>query len=445
MPVPSRSPRLYFLIEETARELAGRVLLSTVAAEQGFSSCIVPQWLIWNQFEQLDPGIVIFKGNNTVQTNHMLAARKAGHLVAAIEEEALGVSLDVQIQRLFDPRTADACDLILAQGENVRVAMAAKDQRIADRIVVTGNPRIDLLRPPFSRQIMAQAEEVKRVHGDYVLINSNIGSINPRVADTYADYTACIQVGLIAANNPKDRADYLEWCGWERANLDLLTRVIGAYLDRPGVPRLIIRPHPSENVGKWRQAYQDEPGVSIILEGDHLPWTAGANLLIHTGCTTGIEAAILGTPALSLMGGSSDWHRIPTSNHVNQTSRDVEGAMELVSAHLSGGSRCRVLAPQNRLALERNVLPWPNDLAAKRVISALRKLGRRLGHRAGAAELSMNIQTDDFQISEEKVVPASFNAKGVSELAIGFAADLGHASSPAVHLDETGMIMIAPA
>ena len=156
MPLTPPTPALYFLIAETARELASRVLLCTVAAEQGLSSCIIPQWLIWNHFERLTPGIVIFKGNNTVQTNHMLTARKAGHLVASIEEEALGLSLDRQIQRLFDPRTADACDLILAQGESLRAVMTAKDSRLADMVVVTGNPRIDLLRPPFSRKVKAR-------------------------------------------------------------------------------------------------------------------------------------------------------------------------------------------------------------------------------------------------------------------------------------------------
>ena len=260
--------------------------------------------------------------------------------------------------------------------------------------------------------------------------------------DTYAFYSTCIQVGVITEDEPKDRADFLEWCGWERANLDLLTEVIGSYLDRPKVPRLIIRPHPSENAEKWRKAYQGVAKVSIIREGDHLAWTAAANLLIHTGCTTGTEAVILGTPALSLKGGDSDWHRLLTSNHVNQTSDSVESALNLVSAHLAGGSVCRVLPPEKRLALERSVLPWPNDLAARRVIAALRLLGQRL---EAPSRSIMNIQPDDFQISEDKVIPASFTTKAVSELAYSFAADLGHVAPPVIRSNEAGIIRVEPA
>lgn len=436
---------LYFLIEETARELASRVLMCTVAAQRGVSSAIVPQWVAWRQFDRLSPGIVVFKGNNTLQTQHMLAARKAGHLVAAIEEEALGLSLDTQIERLFDQRTIDACDLILAQGDHVRDVVQSKDPALANRIVVTGNPRVDLLRPPLSGKILAKARELKRVHGDYVLVNSNIGSVNPRVEDTYGDYNACLRVGLIKADNAADLADFMTWCGWERDNLELLTRVIGAYLERPGFPKLIIRPHPAENIEKWREAYCDESSVSIIREGDHLPWTAGARLLIHTGCTTGTEAALLGTPALSLQGGASTWHRVSTSNHVNPTASGLEHAMAMIERQLSGDEDLALLSPDKRRELARNALPWPDDLAADRVIRALLEMAARhprLGLRSPGGFV---LQESGFQISEEKILPAAFSPNAISILAADFATDLGHYKSPLVRAIGDDMIAFSPA
>lgn len=439
------SPILYFLIEETARELASRVLMCTVAAEQGLSCRIIPQWVIWKQFDGLPPGIVVFKGNNALQTQHMFLAHKAGHLVAALEEEALGLSLDTQIQRLFDPRTTQACDLILAQGEHVRNVILNKDPALADKIVVTGNPRIDLLRAPFSGKIMARAREIRRARGDYVLINSNFGSVNPRVEDTYGDFNACLRVGLIRADNPADRADFMAWCGWERDNLDLLARVIGAYLERPGYPRLIIRPHPSENVAKWREAYRDEGGVSIIQEGDHLPWTAGARLLLHTGCTTGTEAALLGTPALSLRGGTSTWHRVSTSNRINPSAGDVDQAMAMIDRQISGDQDLGVLSPEKRRELGRNVLPWPDELAAGRVILALRELAARHQRSGDRASGTHALQDSGFQFSEEKILPASFTPDTISKIAAGFASDLGHGNPPMVRSIGADIIEISPA
>lgn len=435
---------LCFLIEETTRELASRVLLCTVAAEMGFSTAIIPQWSIWKRFERLVPGVVVFKGKNAVQTQHMLKARDARHLVAALEEEALGITLDIEIQRLFDPRTARACDLILAQGENVRDVIIARDQELADRIVVTGNPRIDLLRPPFTTEIMARGEEIKRTHGDYVLINSNIGSVNPRIEDVYSVFNACIQVGLVRADHPEDRENFILWSEWERGNLALLTEVIGAYLNHPEYPPLIIRPHPSENISKWRHAYKDEDRVSIILDGDHLPWIAGARLLIHTGCTTGTEAALLGAPVLSLKGGESKWHPVSTSNHVNQTASDTEQAMTMIDQHLSGNGILTSLTPKQRRELERNVLPSPKDLAARRVILALHDLVLKNGLAGGQPGEARAPWDMDFQFSDAKIAPDSFTVDAITKLATGFAESLGHAEPPVISSPNVGMVAVSP-
>jgi surface carbohydrate biosynthesis protein len=437
-------PMLYFLVEESARELDSRILLGTVAAEQGMSSCIVPQWLIWKKFDVLPPGILLFKGSNTVQTQHMIAARKSGHLVATLEEEALGLTQPLEIERQFDIRTPEACDLVLAQGSHLRDVIAAKFPAAVDRIVVTGNPRVDLLRPPFSHAIETEGEKIKKIHGDYVLINTNYGAINPRIEDTYAFFNMCQQVGNIDPDRPEDWDDFMGRCDWEKGNLDLLTRVIGAFLLDPEYPKLIIRPHPAENIAKWREAYRGVENVSIIREGDHGPWTLGAKLMIHTGCTTGLEAALLGTSVLCLEGGISDWHGVHTSNFVNPTAATVDDAVEMIDHALSDNSPIARESEATRQALERNTLPWPEDLAANKVISALRALAARAEFRGATAKDVLAFQTGGQKPSKNKIDPLAFTNESVSRVAAGFASDLGHTTPPSVRSNGSGMIVVSP-
>jgi surface carbohydrate biosynthesis protein len=444
MTLPAQPPMFYFLIEESARELASRVLLGVIAAEQGMTSCIVPQWLVWRRFEALPPGVVLFKGCNKIQTEHMFAARRAGHRVAAIEEEALGLSLASELERQFDPRIADACDLLLAQGEHLREILLAKHPRLTDRIATTGNPRADLLRPPFSDQIKAAGQQLRDTHGKYVLINTNIGAINPRVEDTYAFFQMCRTVGIIDPDNPEDWSEFLGRCEWERGNLDLLTKVIGAYLAHPGAPKLVIRPHPAEDVSKWREAYRDVPGVSIVQEGDHAPWTAGAALMLHTGCTTGLEAALLETPVLCLEGGGSTWHQVHTSNHVNPTAPDVERAMALIIRALAQQSDLPDLAAHQRQAIERHILPWPEDLATNRVVGAIQGLANTLDAGAGSAAIPAVFEDQDFQTSEDKIDPGAFNTEAITKTAEGFASDLKLNAPPIVTSLGTGIITLSP-
>ena len=58
-------------------------------------------------------------------------------------------------------------------------------------------------------------------------------------------------------------------------------------------------PHPSENPATWSAAAQGLANVHVVHEGPIAPWLMAASALIQNGCTSAVEAAILGTPAIS--------------------------------------------------------------------------------------------------------------------------------------------------
>ena len=55
---------LYLLIEETDRELKSRALIAALAVERGFDVVLAPQWAVWQNWPDLPPGLMLFKGNN---------------------------------------------------------------------------------------------------------------------------------------------------------------------------------------------------------------------------------------------------------------------------------------------------------------------------------------------------------------------------------------------
>ena len=62
---------------------------------------------------------------------------------------------------------------------------------------------------------------------------------------------------------------------------------------------LVVRPHPSENPATWSAAAQGLGNVHVVHEGPIAPWLMAASALVQNGCTSAVEAAILGTPAIS--------------------------------------------------------------------------------------------------------------------------------------------------
>ncbi|MDG2285491.1 MAG: hypothetical protein P8N43_08165 [Alphaproteobacteria bacterium] len=440
---PIENRPLYLLVEETNRELASRALIATVAVNAGLTSYILPQWFAWEHAARLPAGVFLFKGNNHAQSTHMVAARQAGHRVAAIEEEILGVTDPSEIFRLFHPAHIDACELFLLQGDHAQDLLASRFPGTRARMTVTGNPRTDLLRPPLDGAIRRRAFDLREAHGDFILINTNFASINPRIEDAISYYEMCARVGVIDPESAEDRTQFFKWCTWERQNMALLAKVITACKANEALPKIILRPHPSENLDRWREAYPDDDRMSLIREGEHTAWTAAARLLLHTGCTTGVEAILLGTPVLSLQGGVSEWHGAHTSNFVNQTAGSVEEAMTKINSFFTGDDAACAPTTSMVSALERQLLPSGDGTAAERIAAALSELARDQTVEDGSRPPRSGFSQQVRLASEHKIDSAEFTPNVVGALAKGFAAALGYAGAPAVNGIGDGMIKVS--
>ena len=62
---------------------------------------------------------------------------------------------------------------------------------------------------------------------------------------------------------------------------------------------IIVRPHPTENQQVYKEIAKNCKNVKVINEGNVVPWLMAAKALIHNGCTTSVEAYMMGVPAIS--------------------------------------------------------------------------------------------------------------------------------------------------
>ena len=94
--------------------------------------------------------------------------------------------------------------------------------------------------------------------------------------------------------------------------------------------RIVIRPHPQENGGHWLHRYGGR--VTVAPGTDRIPWLRHAALALHSGSTTGIEAAIMGTPVIDVC-LPSPWGERVIVSEFNPT---VATALEAISVLSSG-------------------------------------------------------------------------------------------------------------
>lgn len=369
---------VYLLIEEVNRELLSRLLIGRAAAALGHPVVIGQQWWMAANFEALPPGAVLFKGNNRIQGLFMGQARRAGHRVASIDEESFVSSSATEIAVQYHALAEESCEVFFAQGRFQGDALAARFPGAVDRIVITGNPRADLLRDPRFRPVDPQVERYREEVGRYILINTNFTTINPKLGDVYSYFQTCLRIGVLddPQATPFDR--FMTWCKWERENLRGMTRIIHLLADRDDGRRIVLRPHPSERADVWVDQLAGIPKVDVMTEGDHLAWIDRSDMLLHSGCSTGLEAYLLGRPAISLTPGDKWWPTPALSNIVNPVAATPEAAAALLARALDSESPDN---PADPVMLDHYLWNQPGSTPADRLAAGLSGLARKIEDR----------------------------------------------------------------
>ena len=336
--MPLNAPIIYLPVESKNRELAGRVLLARYLLGFGFRVVIGYNQTVVSGSRWFPSGIYLIKGLNAVQKRMAEIFRKQGHRVLAIDEEALGLSDEWFIAKNVDPEITSLVDLVFCQGNRQHGALKKHFEFEDGQLAVTGNPRIDFLRPPLNRIISAYSKDIRDRFGKFVLINSNSGSINNLWGDPRRYLGLLVEVGWYDPDNPADKALVDEHLEHDRNNLIALRSLIELLADKRPDIRVVVRPHPSERSKIWEDIAVGKPSVTVVSNTDAPPWLDAADIVVTTGCTTGLEARLLDKPALSIVYEPMD-HKFSTffvANEVNIVVRSIEHAFEHVSGHWDG-------------------------------------------------------------------------------------------------------------
>lgn len=337
---PKPAKILYCPMEIASRELDSRLLLATIAAARGFEIVAGQKWLIERNIERMTPGIYLSKTLTVRDAKMLKRARAAGYITAAVDEEIPGLVVHDKNFWWVSRDAVGATDVIFLPGTLNSQAFQEAFGLEAGRVRKAANPRWDLLRRDLRTIFAEEAAELKRRHGDFILLNSNLGFTNSHKGNIDGIIQSLVDQGKVDPNNHAFMAELREFGRMEGGNraalLDLLPALAQAF------PRykIIVRPHPSENVEAWQEWTQGIPNLSVIREGSATAWIMASQVLIHTNCSTGTEAIALDRPAVCLVPTDSPANRRYLANLVNPVVRTTREAMEAVTSFLSQPARC---------------------------------------------------------------------------------------------------------
>jgi surface carbohydrate biosynthesis protein len=370
-----RHPRrpLIIPVEEQSRELDAKLLLASVAAERGFPVIVGSRHDIHLQAARLPAGIYYAKSFRPISLRMFDILCGLGFEIVACDEEGLLPYPDeIYFERRVSPETLARISNLFAWGPDD----AARFRRYPDfdgtAIHVTGNPRVDLLRPELRAWYADDVNRLRDRFGDFILINTNFGAVNHRVSSLVLENQAQVK--------QPDADSYHSLITHHKAELfshfkEIVPKLSCAFPD----VSIVVRPHPVENSQPWIDAAASCSNVHVGHEGNVIPWLLAAKVLVQNNCTTAVEASVLGQPVINYQPIQSERFDEPFCTSLSHCRFDFESLCDTLRDILEG--RLGALdAPEYRKLLESRLAGIDGPLAADRIVDAMERIESEDAH-----------------------------------------------------------------
>ena len=227
-----------------------------------------------------------------------------GHEIVAWDEEALvHLPPETYYSRRLSPVGMEHVSHMFAWGEeNVKLWLGYSKLPPAMPIHATGNPRVDLLRPDMQAYYKAESDIIRESFGDFILINTNFNHVNAfmpaqNLFQPVTKEGEKEQFGQAAKGMSREYAEGFR--DHKQAIFENFQKLIPQIEAAFPKYTIVVRPHPTENQGIYHEIAARCQRVRVTNEGNVVPWLMAAKVLIHNGCTTGVEAYIMRVPAVS--------------------------------------------------------------------------------------------------------------------------------------------------
>jgi surface carbohydrate biosynthesis protein len=365
--------------ETQAREFDAKLLLSCFAAEQGFRVIVGSKKEINKRIGSLPRSIFVSKSLTKRNLRMYTLLHQLGHAVVCGDEEALVYASPASyLHHKVSAQTLLRAQALLAWGpENERVWRGYEGYHGVP-IHVTGNARMDLLRPEL-RPLFAEA--VSRIRGrlgPFVLINTNFSRINHYLPGQSRQRRA-LDAGTA------EESDLGRGLAAHKARLyEHFLRMVPALARACPEHTIVVRPHPSEKLEVWHEITRDCPNARVVLEGSVVPWLLACEVMVHNGCQTAVEAALLGATAVAYQPVTSEEFDLALPNQLSHRAYDLDELRGRVRGKLAGSLHFDPSeATARERLLDRHVAARTGYFASERIVWMLQAFAeKREGCRA---------------------------------------------------------------
>jgi surface carbohydrate biosynthesis protein len=158
-----------------------------------------------------------------------------------------------------------------------------------DNVINTGHPRFNLYNRKFRDFYKSDSDRLKKLYGNFILVNTNY---------SFANHQKGLKGNFSKSSvyDPDNQDLMLSFSVRWAEQLERYSAMINLiFVIACKFPEktFVVRPHPGESEETYVYIFKDLQNVVVSKEDSVGGWLYGCECLIHDGCTTGLEAALL--------------------------------------------------------------------------------------------------------------------------------------------------------
>jgi surface carbohydrate biosynthesis protein len=282
-------PTLYICIEIKSREYDSQILLAACSALRGYRVYVGSHAAIYALIRKNKKRDGIFLDKSTQPRERMLWIRERVQKYCILDAELSPILVEDIAREEFPTRiyegTLDLVDKYFVVGPAMYKVAEEFFNSKSNVVKLSGWPRIDLWENLSGEIYRDEVNKIVSTYGEFHLFVSSFGQIrDPQLTENLksADKVRSADLNsferkLFQFNNFKKTVEMIR--EWDKLD---------------NVPRIVLRPHPSEPISVWKDELKNLRKTFVIQEGDITPWILACTGMIHNGSTTAIQGYFAG-------------------------------------------------------------------------------------------------------------------------------------------------------
>lgn len=289
-------------METLARELDAYLLLAHEALKRGYRVVCGDSNEVKLFSRYVGGGVYLYKHWESKFPYPFNSELRRNYYYAGLHQEGLvWHDLNFFYRRMTEKGRSEKLDINFVKGTLQRDLLKEFYPALAPILKVIGSPNFDLMRPEYQPLFEKEVTHLRARWGRFILINTNFvlgNKVSSYTGDFLSDWNQSSIKNVGRPLNEEEQQVIKESVSFYEKLFEEYAIMLKAVSARFPSINFILRPHPSENQERWRQVLAGLPNVHVIFEGSVVSWILASLGMIHTGCTTGIEAWGLRRPVI---------------------------------------------------------------------------------------------------------------------------------------------------